>query len=153
MTLNKTLIYVGLIATAIATTLSLNLQSIAQPSEKAQFEGRGLATGSVFGVGRNVNVSLNLNQNTFSLVLAVPQISGGQEVHYTGTHSSLRRGVAIPTSFTVNGSIQTFASSDNNLRSISVSGTCRIEVLNAEVVSSTCNTRTPANTTRFNGAQ
>lgn len=151
MTLNKTPVSVGLIAITIATALSLSFQSGAQPAEKAQFEGRGLATGSIFGVGRNVKVALNLSQNTFSLVLAVPQASSKQEVHYTGTHASLRRGTVIPTSFTVEGSIQTFASSDDNLRAINSSGTCRIKILNSQVVSSVCNTRAAANATRFNG--
>ncbi|MBF2050980.1 MAG: hypothetical protein EDM05_009485 [Leptolyngbya sp. IPPAS B-1204] len=118
------------------------------PTE-GSFEGRGLASGSVFGNERETDAMLSFNStNNFSFSLAVPPGTGAQ-VNYSGRIRSTRSTGA--NSFVLRGQVQRFASSANNLEVINATGTCEIEVFDARVISSTCNTRARDSATRFAG--
>lgn len=124
----------------------------ALPTE-GNFEGRGLASGSVFGDERSVDAALSFNQNNFSFSLSVPPGTGAQ-VNYNGTVNRIRRnGPTNSNSFTLRGQVRSFASSANNLMVITATGNCEIEVFDARVISSTCNTRLRDSATRFQGLQ
>lgn len=120
------------------------------PTE-GQFEGRGTASGAVFGRGMRVHSSLSFNQNRFSLALFVPPGTGTQ-IQYQGTISSLRGGSSgNPNSFVLQGRLQSFASSANRLQVRRTSGNCRIEVFDARIVSTFCSGNTPGSSTQFTG--
>jgi hypothetical protein len=116
------------------------------------FSGRGLASGSVFGNEREAEALLNFNQtNNFSFSLAVPPGTGAQ-VQYAGRITRIRRASSGGShSFVLQGRVQSFASSANNLQVINATGTCDIEVFDARVISSSCNTRLRDSGTRFEG--
>lgn len=121
------------------------------PTE-GSFEGRGLARGSVFGTEREADAMLTFNGNNFSLTLAVPPGTDAQ-VNYSGTIQR-RRGTGNNSStFSLQGRVQRFASSADNLQVINATGTCQIEVFDARIVSSSCNTRLRDSGTRFEGLQ
>lgn len=116
------------------------------------FSGRGLANGSIFGSERETEAALTFNQqNNFSFSLAVPPGTGDQ-VQYSGRITRLRRASSGGSqSFVLQGRVQRFASSDNDLQVINATGTCEIEVFDSRVVSSACNTRLRDSATRFEG--
>ncbi|NJN87087.1 MAG: hypothetical protein HC881_13330 [Leptolyngbyaceae cyanobacterium SL_7_1] len=121
------------------------------PTE-GDFPGRGLAVGSVFGDERSVDASLTFNQtNNFSFSLSVPPGTGAQ-VNYTGRITRIRRPASGGSnSFVVEGRVQSFASSANGLQVTDVTGNCEIEVFDALVIASSCNTRLRDSGTRFEG--
>jgi hypothetical protein len=121
------------------------------PTE-GDFSGRGLTSGAVFGDERETDASLSFNGNNFSFWLAVPPGTGAQ-VNYSGTVTRLRGTGSNSNSFVLQGRVQRFASSANNLQVINATGNCRIEVFDARVISSTCNTRLRDSSTRFAGLQ
>lgn len=120
------------------------------PTE-GSFSGRGQASGSVFGRGRQADASLDFNRNGFTLGLSVPPGTGAQ-VRYLGTINRLRStNRNNPNSFVLEGRVQSFASSANNLRVINTAGTCRIEVFDARITSVSCSANAPGSSTRFTG--
>lgn len=125
--------------------------STSLPTE-GNFPGRGLAIGSVFSDERSVDASLSFNQsNNFSFSLSVPPGTGAQ-VNYTGRITRIRRASSGGSnSFVLQGRVESFASSANGLQVTNVTGTCDIEVFDALVISSSCNTRLRNSNTRFEG--
>lgn len=121
------------------------------PTE-GDFSGRGLTSGSVFGNERETDAMLSFNGNNFSFSLAVPPGTGTQ-VNYSGSITRLRGTGSNPNSFVLQGRVQRFASSANNLQVINATGNCRLEVFDARIVSSSCNTRLRDSSTRFEGLQ
>lgn len=126
------------------------LPSSSTPTE-GSFSGRGQANGSVFERGRQADASLDFNRNGFTLGLSVPPGTGAQ-VRYLGTINRLRgTNSDNPNSFVLEGRVESFASSANNLRVINTAGTCRIEVSDARITSVSCSANAPGSSTRFTG--
>jgi len=122
----------------------------ATPTE-GSFQGRGTASGAVFGRGRQTDASLDFNRGNFSVGLSVPPGTGAQ-VRYQGTINRLRStNPNNPSSFVLEGRIRSFASSVNGLRVRNTSGNCRIEVFDARIVSSSCSANAPGSATQFRG--
>jgi len=119
----------------------------ATPTE-GSFEGRGTASGSVFGRGRQANATLSFNRGNFSLGVFVPP-GTSEDVNYQGTVSQLRSKGA--NGFTLDGRIRSFASSANDRRVVNTGGTCRIEVFDARIISVSCNANVRGGNTRFTG--
>lgn len=120
------------------------------PTE-GNFIGKGLASGSVFGPERETDASLNFNGKNFSLSLAVPPGTGAQ-VNYQGKVTRMRgTGSTNSNSFILQGTVRTFASSTNNLQVVNTTGNCTIEVFDARVISTSCNTTARESSTRFRG--
>lgn len=126
----------------------------ASPPTQGTFHGRGLARGSVFGTEQATDAELNMNGSNFSFSLAVPPGTGAQ-VSYIGTVSRTRRAGSPGSNsgFILQGRVRSFASSANNLQIINATGDCEIEVFDARVISSSCNTRLRDSATRFDGLQ
>jgi hypothetical protein len=126
--------------------------SSAPPFIQGNFLGKGRASRSVFGLGQQTDASLNFNQTgKFSLSLAVPPGTGAQ-VNYNGTITHSRgTNSKNPNSFILDGKVNSFASSASNLRVIDTSGSCKIEVFDARVISTSCDTKVPVSSTRFTG--
>ncbi|EKQ66785.1 hypothetical protein OsccyDRAFT_4585 [Leptolyngbyaceae cyanobacterium JSC-12] len=115
------------------------------------FQGRGIVSGSVFTAGRQADTMLNFNANNFSYGIAATAVSG-TEVNYQGIITQRRAGSSLGRNgFVLETKVQRFASSANNLRVQNASGSCRIEIFDARVVSSTCNIAIPNSSTRFDG--
>ncbi|MCU0526039.1 MAG: hypothetical protein MUF72_14545 [Elainella sp. Prado103] len=126
--------------------------STTRPTE-GTFEGRGLAQGSVFGTERETEARLNFNGSNFSFSLAIPPGTDAQ-VNYSGTIQRLRgTGSSNPNTFVLQGRVRRFASSSDNLQVINATGNCRIEVFDARITSSSCNTRVRDSGTKFEGLQ
>jgi hypothetical protein len=126
----------------------------AAPPTEGTFEGRGLARGSVFGNEQTTDAQLDMNGSNFSFSLAAPSGTGAQ-VNYIGTVSRTRR-AGSPRSnsgFILQGRVRSFSSSANGLQIIHATGNCEIEVFDARVISSSCNTRLRDSATRFDGLQ
>jgi hypothetical protein len=124
----------------------------AVPTE-GNFSGRGTASGAVFGSGQRVDADLSFNRNAFSLGLAVPPGTGVQ-IRYLGTISQIRStGSNNSNSFVIDGRLESFASSASGLRVINTSGTCRIEVFDARITSTSCSTTAPGASTQFFGVK
>jgi hypothetical protein len=151
----QTRFFLGFTAFAIATSLSLLSQTIAQTPRPSAL-GRGVANGSVFNRGRNANVSLTVNRNNFGFELTEPSSnnrSNRNKVEYRGTVVRQTNSDRDSGSFTLDGRVQSFTSSAN-LRPINnTTGTCQIEVFDSRVISSTCRTVTSDSTTRFFGLE
>lgn len=127
-------------------------QSTTLPTQ-GTFLGRGLARGSVFVDEQEVEANLNFNGSNFSYSLAVPPGTGAQ-VNYSGTINRLRETSSSNAgTFILQGRVQRFASSADDLQVINATGTCRIEVFDSRVVSTNCNTRARNSATRFEGLQ
>ena len=133
------------------TSSNLNLP-LAQNNRPQEFQGRGVAQGSAFTRGRNANVSLTIDRDNFGFELAEPPGTRAR-VQYRGavirrTNNSTNAG-----NFTLDGRVRSYNSSAN-LRVISnTTGTCRIEVFDARVISSTCRTAANDSTTQFLGLE
>lgn len=137
---------------AQTTTISTSGGSANVPSS-GNFDGRGLARGSVFGDERQAdsNLTFNSSSNRFSYSIFVP---GGttEQVNYNGTISRVRSTSSNnPNNFVLEGAVASFASSANGLRVVDTTGSCRIEVFDARIVSSSCNSRAANSTTNFEG--
>lgn len=116
-----------------------------------EFEGRGVAHGAVFNRGQNVNVSLTVNQGRFTFNLAQPPGTRNR-VRYQGSVARQTPGTTA-NSFVLDGRVQTFDSSANNRIFNNTTGTCRIEVFDARVISSNCRSVAPDSTTQFLGLE
>jgi hypothetical protein len=138
---------------------STSLMAQSRPTNQTNFEGRGVAQGSAFTRGRNASASLTVDRDNFGLELVEPMaVRGGSptdraRVQYRGsiirqTNSSSNSG-----NFTLDGRIQSFNTTDNlRVRSVTT-GTCRIEVFDSHVISSTCNSLADNSRTQFLGLE
>lgn len=134
------------------------------PSRLAQatstdFQGRGVSQGSAFTRGRTANALLTVNGNNFGLELAEPpgmrgeSLSNRARVQYRGAIIRQNNGSTNSGSFTLDGRIRSFNSSAN-LRAIgNTTGTCRIEVFDSRVISSSCRAVADDSTTQFLGLE
>lgn len=127
-------------------------QQMTRPSAQPTFEGRGVAQGAVFTRGRNANVSLTINQGRFILNLAEPPGTRAR-VRYQGSLVRQNNAATNSGSFTVDGRVQTFDSSASTRIFNNTTGTCRIEVFDARVISSTCRSAAPDSSTQFLGLE
>lgn len=118
------------------------------------FMGQGNATNPVFRRNQSVETSLNFNGNTngFSVNVYVPSGSGA-EVQYLGTITRLYSSGPNPNSFILEGTIENFASSRNNLQVVNTTGSCEIEVFDARITSVSCKARTNGGVTHFRGRE
>lgn len=120
---------------------------------RTNLEGRGVAQGAAFTQGRNATALLTLDRDNYTYEL-VERGAGRARVRYEGVVSRqqpTRGGRA--NSFTIDGRVQRFSSSDK-LRLINVStGNCRIEVFDGRVISSTCRSAAPNSSTQFLGVE
>lgn len=142
--------FAGSAAVASLSLLSpVNAQS--NPPTSGTFHGRGIVSGSVFTQGRQADAVLNMNQGRFSLSFAATAVRG-MEVNYNGTIIRRRAGSSRGRNgFVLETQVRTFASSSNGLRVTNTSGGCRIEVFDARIISSSCNTNLRNSSTRFQG--
>ena len=126
------------------------INNVSLPKEDS-FLGQGEAKQSVFGGGKQARASLDYNRPNFSLSISTP--SGTEEqVSYMGTITSLKGTNPDNTgSLMLEGRVKSFASSANNLQVINTSGTCKIEVFDARIISTSCNTNTRQSSTTFKG--
>lgn len=124
------------------------------PPTEGTFQGRGLARGSVFGNEQTTDAQLNMNGSNFSFSLAAPAGTGAQ-VNYIGTVNRTRRAGSSRSNggFILQGRVRSFSSSATGLQIINATGNCDIEVFDARVISSSCNTRLRDTATRFDGLQ
>lgn len=121
------------------------------PSQR-DLEGRGVAHGSVFTKGRNVNVSLTINQGRFVYNLAQPP-GTRTRVRYQGSVARQNNTGSNARSFTLDGRVQTFDSSASTRIFNNTTGTCRIEVFDSRVISSSCRAVAPDSSTQFLGLE
>lgn len=122
--------------------------------------GRGVAQGSAFTQGRSANAVLVLDRDNFSLELSEPTSSGsrGQTnpgwVQYRGAvvrrQDDRRSG---SNSFTLEARVRSFDSSLSLRVVTNTTGTCRIEVFDSRVVSSSCRTAADNSNTQFLGVE
>ncbi len=121
-------------------------------STAGNFQGRGVAQGSAFVKGRNATVGLTLDRNNFSLDMT-DSSNREARLQYRGVVSRRNNDSSSANSFTVDTRVQSFNSSEN-LRVINnTTGTCRIEVFNSRVISSSCTTVSDSSSTRFLGVE
>ncbi|MGA9378171.1 MAG: hypothetical protein WBV73_05330, partial [Phormidium sp.] len=74
------------------------------------------------------------------------------QVNYNGTFNRIRgNNPDNPNSFILQGQVEGFASSINGLRVVNTSGTCRIEVSDGRITSTSCNTNARGSSTQFRG--
>lgn len=161
---------IGFIGLAIASSLAAMPRATAQMSQSDRglnqadstpllaqsspmnMQGRGVAQGSAFTRGRTANAVLTIDGNNFGLELAEPPGTRAR-VQYRGSIIRRNRGAGDSNSFTLDGRVQSFNSTENlRLRGVTT-GTCRIEVFDARVISSTCNTVATNSNTRFLGLE
>jgi len=114
--------------------------------------GRGLTTGSIFTLGRQSDAVLNFNNNGFSLSLAA-RYASGMEVNYSGTITRRLPGTRGSNGFVLETQIDRFASSQNGMRVVNTSGTCRIEVFDSLVVIADCTPQVRDGATQFRGME
>ncbi|UBF30305.1 hypothetical protein K9N68_34390 (plasmid) [Kovacikia minuta CCNUW1] len=123
----------------------------ARPTQ-TNFQGRGVAQGSAFTRGRNANVALTIDRDNFGLELAEPPGTRAR-VQYRGAIVRRNNNSGNSNSFTLDGRVRSFNSSAN-LRVVSnTTGTCRIEVFDARVISSSCRSAAPDSYTQFLGLE
>ncbi|WP_421655986.1 hypothetical protein [Leptothermofonsia sp. ETS-13] len=124
---------------------------VVSPPSQGNFQGRGNASGGVFGRGRRADASLSFNRNRFNLRVFVPPGTRTQ-VQYLGTIRRIRNtNPSNPNTFVIEGRIDSFASSANNLRVINTRGNCRIDVFDARITSTSCSANAPGSATQFRG--
>jgi hypothetical protein len=128
-----------------------------RPPAQTNFQGRGVAQGSAFTRGRNATVNLIIERDNFGFELTEP---GGRteagpraQVQYRGAVIRKTNVSTNSNSFTLDGRIRSFSSSANLRVLPNTTGTCRIEVFDARVISSTCRTATADSTTQFLGLE
>ncbi len=143
------------LATAASGLVSLST-SLLLPRVMAQsqpsFQGRGVANGAAFTRGRNANVALTVESGNFGLELSEPPGTRAR-VQYRGSVVRQVNDSANPNSFTLDGRVRSFTSSSNLRVLNNTTGTCRIEVFDSRVVSSTCNSIASDSSTRFLGLE
>lgn len=117
------------------------------------FPGRGMASGSVFTIGRQAEAMLNFNAtNRFSLSLA-GRYANHLEVVYSGTITRRLPGTRGVNGFVLETQVESFASSLEERRVVDTMGNCLIEVFDGLVVESSCSTRIPDSATEFQGME
>lgn len=120
---------------------------------QTEFQGRGVAQGSAFNKGRNVNVVLSLTRNNnFILNLSEPPGTRAR-AEYRGSIMRRNDTTNSPNSFTLDGRVQTFDSSASQRILSNTTGTCRIEVFNRRVISSNCRAATSDSNIQFLGLE
>ena len=128
-----------------ALGLSTQFRGVGAPSGDGAFPGRGVATGSKFAIGRQADAMLNVSNtnNTFSISIAATA-ANDLEMLYQGTVTRRTAGRQGVNSFVLETRVNSFVSSLADWQVFEATGTCRIEVLNALVVASSCNVTAPA---------
>jgi hypothetical protein len=162
----KKTVLMGLIGVVAAMGVALVPQVMAQtqsptpsrPAAMTFFQGRGIAQGAAFNQGRNANVALTLDGNNFGLELTEIQASNvrGQapgRVQYRGSITRRSDEPGRANSFTLNTRVSSFDSSQNLRILTNTAGTCRIEVFNARVISSSCSAVTDNSSIQFLGLE
>jgi hypothetical protein len=123
----------------------------AKPPTQGSFLGKGKASNSVFGSGRNVDASLDFNKNGFSVRLFVPPGTGVQTQHQGKINRIRGTNSRNSNSFIIEGSLESFATSTNNLRVIKARGDCKIEVFDSRITSVFCTSLSAGGSVRFTG--
>ena len=117
------------------------------PSSGQNYQGTGIASGSLFTQGRRTDATLTLAGSNFTYRIETP-IGLGLKMEYTGT---VRRTENLLNGFAVTTRVQRLASSATFSNALPAVGNCRIEVFNSRVMKSFCDMAIKANTTRFDG--
>ncbi len=128
-----------------ALGLSTEFRGVGVSTPAGAFPGRGVATGSKFAIGRQADAMLNVSNtnNNFSISIAATA-ANDLEMLYQGTVTRRSAGRQGANSFVLETRVDSFVSSLGDWQIFDASGTCRIEVFDALVVSSTCNVTAPA---------
>jgi hypothetical protein len=151
--------FVGLFAVLSGAVItSAGAQVPNRPVPGGIFQGRGIAQGAAFSRGRNANVTLTLDGENFGLELMeiVPSNVRGQtpgRVQYRGAITRRTDDPAAPNSFSLFTRVRSFDSSQNLRIVTNTTGTCRIEVFNSRVLSSSCSTIADSSETDFLGLE
>ncbi|MEA5451521.1 hypothetical protein VB780_23285 [Leptolyngbya sp. CCNP1308] len=129
-----------------------------RPAPANLAQGRGVAQGASFNRGRNANVTLNLDGENFGLELTeiLPSNVRGQSparVQYRGAITRRTDDPASANSFSLFTRVRSFDSSANLRIITNTTGTCRIEVFDARVISSDCSTIADNSKTEFLGLE
>ncbi|PSB18579.1 hypothetical protein C7B65_14890 [Phormidesmis priestleyi ULC007] len=125
------------------------------PAVQGTFQGRGVAQGSAFTRGRTATTVLTIDRDNFGFELTEP---GGRtdapraRVQYRGAVIRRTNG-SVPNSFTLDGRVRSYTSSANLRVLNNTTGTCRIEVFDARVISSSCRAATAESSTQFLGLE
>jgi hypothetical protein len=143
---------IGVTGLVAAMGLAFLPHATAQAIAQANFQGRGVTQGSTFTRGRNANASLNIDGNNFGLEFAEPSRTGAS-VQYRGSIIRQTNGSTNSGSFILDGRVRSFNASANPQATNNTSGSCRIEVFDSRVVSSSCNTSVSNSSTRFLGLE
>lgn len=146
---------VALIPPVMAQT---SVPTPARPAARTVSQGRGVAQGAAFSRGRNANVSLTVDGENFGLELTEIQASNvrGQtpaRVQYRGAITRRTDEPGTANSFSLFTRVRSFDSSANLRIITNTTGTCRIEVFNARVLSSNCSTIADDSSTEFLGLE
>lgn len=158
----KTYLRIGLAATVAALVIAFMAPAIAQipnrPAPVNFFQGRGVVQGAAFSRGRNANVALTLDGENFGLELTEIQPSNvrGQTPGRVQYRGAITRRTDDPTnanSFSLFTRVRSFDSSANLRIITNTTGTCRVEVFNSRVLSSSCSTIADNSETDFLGLE
>lgn len=165
--IKQTQFLIGLTAVATALGFAGLPNAIAQNQEQPMqigqnrpasnnFDGRGVAQGSAFTRGRNATTALTVDRDNFGFELMemgrTDASAGRAQVRYRGAVIRRING-STANSFTLDGRVRSYDSSAN-LRVLSnTTGTCRIEVFDARVISSSCRAATADSSTQFLGLE
>lgn len=144
--------YAGLVA---VLALTMAPEVMAQRRQTTNFQGRGVAHGAAFNQGRNASVALILEGDNFGLELTETGRSGSSvaRVQYRGVVSRQSDNPTTARNFTINGRVRSFTTSTDLRVLTNTVGTCRIEVYNARVVSSNCDSVADNSSIRFLGLE
>ncbi|BAU10932.1 hypothetical protein LEP3755_14240 [Leptolyngbya sp. NIES-3755] len=143
---------------AAASLALLLLPATAQVTPEAtrstpgRFQGRGVAQGSAFTRGRNASVGLTLDRDNFSLDMTEPS-NRGARLQYRGVISRRNNDANNPNSFTIDTRVRSFNSSADLRVLNNTTGTCRIEIFDARIISSSCTTVANDSSSRFMGLE
>lgn len=152
---------VGTIATlgmALIVPAATQAQIPNRPAPTSLSQGRGVAQGAAFNRGRNANVTLTIDGENFGLEMTEIQAANvrGQtpgRVQYRGAITRRTDDPANANSFSLFTRIRSFDSSQNLRIITNTTGTCRIEVFNSRVLSSSCSTIADNSETDFLGLE
>jgi len=143
--------------TALVTALTVALVpgAIAQTRPSTNnFQGRGVVQGAAFNQGRNANVDLILDRDNFGLeVVEIARSGSPIRVQYRGVVARRSTDPENARSFTLFGRVRSFTTSTNLRVLTNTTGTCRLEVFNARIISSNCDTVAENSSTRFLGVE
>lgn len=142
----------GVASLALLPAATAQNNPVPTSTSQGSFQGRGVANGSAFTRGRNATVGLTLDRDNFSLDMAEPS-GRGARVEYRGVIARRNNDSSNPNSFTMDTRVRSFSSSANLRGLPNTTGTCRIEVFDARVISSTCTTVANNSSTRFMGLE